>query len=101
LIEEEIAKIISSHLSGESDGEMLAAVSAVSDERRGERLIILYRHLPIPAEEICKLLQQSGIPNLWIPSPRDFFQVESMPILGTGKLDIRAVKELAEKAAHS
>ena len=100
LIEDEITKIIASRLPSDSEGEVVAAVSAVPDERRGERLIVLYRQLPIPAEEICKLLQQAGLPNLWIPSPRDFFQVESIPILGTGKLDLRAVKTLAEKVAE-
>ena len=105
LIEDEITKIIASRLPGDSEGgveggEVVAAVSAVPDERRGERLIILYRRqLPIPAEEVCKLLQQAGLPNLWIPSPRDFFPVESIPILGTGKLDLQAVKALAEKVA--
>jgi acyl-[acyl-carrier-protein]-phospholipid O-acyltransferase/long-chain-fatty-acid--[acyl-carrier-protein] ligase len=99
LIEDEITKIIASRLSESEGGEIVAAVSSVSDERRGERLIILYRHLPILAEEVCKLLQQAGLPNLWIPSPRDFFAVESIPILGTGKLDLRAVKQLAEKVA--
>jgi len=101
LIEDEIMKIVASHLPGDSEGEALVAVSAVPDEKRGERLIILYKQLPIPAEEICKLLKQASLPNLWIPYTKDFFQVESIPILGTGKLDLRAVKELAEKVAKS
>ena len=99
LVEDEVTKIIASRLQGDAECEMLVAVSSVPDERRGERLIVLYRQLPIPTEEVCKLLQQAGLPNLWIPSPRDFFQVESIPILGTGKLDLRAVKTLAEKIA--
>jgi acyl-[acyl-carrier-protein]-phospholipid O-acyltransferase/long-chain-fatty-acid--[acyl-carrier-protein] ligase len=102
LVENEITKIIASRLSDDSEGEVVvAAVSSVTDERRGERLIVLYRQLPIPAEEVCKLLQQAGLPNLWVPLPRDFFQVESIPILGTGKLDLRAVKELAEKLTEN
>jgi len=101
LVEEEIMKIIISRQQGSAEGEVCAAVSSVSDERRGERLIVLYRHLPVPPEEVCKLLQQAGLPNLWIPSPRDFFQVDSIPILGTGKLDLRVVKELTEKVANS
>ena len=100
LVEDEVTKIISSRLQGDSDGDVLAAVSSVPDARRGERLIVLYRQLPIPPENVCKLLQQAGLPNLWIPSPRDFVQVESIPILGTGKLDLRAVKALAEKVAE-
>ena len=101
LIEDEITKIIASRLTGDSEGEMLAAVAAVPDEKRGERLIVLYKQLPTPAGEVCKLLQQANLPNLWIPYVKDFFQVESIPILGTGKLDLRGVKELAEKVAGS
>ena len=101
LVEDEITKIIASKLSDDADGEMLVAVSAVPDERRGERLIVLCKHLPIPAEEIWKLLQQTNLPNLWIPNVKDFYQVESIPILGTGKLDLRAVKELAERVAKT
>jgi len=95
LIEDEITKIIASRLPEDADGGGIAAVSAVPDEKRGERLIVLCKHLPIPAEEICKLLQQTNLPKLWIPYAKDFFQVESIPVLGTGKLDLRAVKELA------
>ncbi|MCL2005539.1 MAG: AMP-binding protein [Planctomycetaceae bacterium] len=99
LIEDAITKIIASRLSGDLEGEPAIAVSSIADERRGERLIVLYRALPLSAEEICKLLQQSGLPNIWIPYTKDFLQVESIPILGTGKLDLRAVKDLAEKVA--
>jgi acyl-[acyl-carrier-protein]-phospholipid O-acyltransferase/long-chain-fatty-acid--[acyl-carrier-protein] ligase len=104
LIEEEIEKIINSvssvsTLETESEtneNEINIAVSAVPEERKGERLIILYRNLSVTPEEICKSLQKAGLPNLWIPSPNDFFYVDSIPLLGTGKLDLRAVKELAE-----
>ena len=99
LIEDEISKVIASYSQGDTETQMSAAVSAVPDEKRGERLIVLYKQLPIPAEEICKRLQQANLPNLWIPYVKDFFQVESIPLLGTGKLDLRAVKELAEKVA--
>jgi acyl-[acyl-carrier-protein]-phospholipid O-acyltransferase/long-chain-fatty-acid--[acyl-carrier-protein] ligase len=36
------------------------------------------------------------LPNLWVPSPDSFFQVEAIPVLGTGKLDLQALKELAK-----
>jgi acyl-[acyl-carrier-protein]-phospholipid O-acyltransferase/long-chain-fatty-acid--[acyl-carrier-protein] ligase len=101
LIEEEIEKIINAAdtaASQESEtGEIRIAVSAVPEERKGERLIILHRDLSVTPEEICKSLQKIGLPNLWIPSPNDFYHVDSIPLLGTGKLDLRAVKELAEK----
>jgi len=41
------------------------------------------------------MLGERGIPNLWIPGDRDYFVVNELPVLGTGKLDLRKVKELA------
>ncbi|MDR1965002.1 MAG: AMP-binding protein [Planctomycetaceae bacterium] len=100
LIEEEIEKIMNQSLPADAEPvEIRVAVSAVPEERKGERLIVLHRDLSVTPEEICKMLQKNGLPNLWIPSPNDFFHVDSIPLLGTGKLDLRAVKELAEKVA--
>ncbi|MDR0522230.1 MAG: AMP-binding protein [Planctomycetaceae bacterium] len=108
LVEDEITKIVAgvkmsdtgnSGDAGDAENEIMIAVSAVPDERKGERLIILHRELPLLPEEICKNLQAAGLPNLWIPYPNDFHKVETIPVLGTGKLDLRAVKELAAKAA--
>jgi len=35
------------------------------------------------------------LPNLWIPKARQFLAVPEFPKLGTGKLDLRRVRELA------
>jgi len=37
----------------------------------------------------------SGLPKLWIPKPDDIRLVESLPMLGTGKVDLRVVKQMA------
>jgi acyl-[acyl-carrier-protein]-phospholipid O-acyltransferase/long-chain-fatty-acid--[acyl-carrier-protein] ligase len=39
-------------------------------------------------------LRNKGVPNLWIP--KQIKQVKEIPVLGTGKLDLRKLKELAE-----
>ncbi len=79
--------------------ERVFAVTAVADEKRGERLIVL--HLPMPTgitpKAICDKLSERGLPNLWVPSERDFIPVAEMPVLGSGKLDLRRVKQLAEQ----
>ena len=38
---------------------------------------------------------QADLPNLWKPRPDQFFQVEKIPNLGSGKLDLRKIRELA------
>jgi acyl-[acyl-carrier-protein]-phospholipid O-acyltransferase/long-chain-fatty-acid--[acyl-carrier-protein] ligase len=35
------------------------------------------------------------MPNLWIPRPGSFFRVAALPYLGTGKMDLRKVREMA------
>ena len=65
------------------------------DERKGERLIILHK-LPDALLKTClDKLAQSDLPNLWKPKPDQFFRVEAFPLLGSGKLDLRKVKETA------
>jgi acyl-[acyl-carrier-protein]-phospholipid O-acyltransferase/long-chain-fatty-acid--[acyl-carrier-protein] ligase len=71
------------------------AVTAVPDARRGERLVVLHTGLDLTPEVICRHLAAVGLPPLWIPSQDSFYQVEAIPVLGTGKLDLKGLKELA------
>ena len=81
-------------------GERVLAVTAVPDAKRGERLVVL--HLADAAGGLkgaFENLRGRGMPNLWIPDLRDCFPVEALPVLGSGKLDLRGVQELAKKIA--
>ena len=49
----------------------------------------------MPKKEILDKLSGTGLPNLWIPSERDFYPIDEMPILGTGKLDLKKLKDMA------
>ena len=73
------------------------AVTAVPDPKHGERLCVVYTELGMSADEIHKALTASRIPRLWIPSVRDFIQVPEIPITGTGKVDLRRLRELAQR----
>jgi len=77
------------------------AVTAVPDQKKGERIIVIHRHLDKPVDEVVKQLAETGLPNLWLPTADSFLEVDHVPILGTGKLDLRSIKELAiEKFAQ-
>lgn len=93
-IEQELMRIC--EVPEEDEGKLLLAVTAVPDPNKGERLIVLHRPLSKPVDEILKELAALGLPNIWLPTRNSFFEVESIPILGTGKLDLRGVKQLAE-----
>jgi acyl-[acyl-carrier-protein]-phospholipid O-acyltransferase/long-chain-fatty-acid--[acyl-carrier-protein] ligase len=77
--------------------ERQVAVTAVPDPKHGERLCVIHTELGMSADEIHKALSASGIPKLWIPCVRDFIQVPEIPITGTGKVDIRRLREVAQR----
>ena len=64
---------------------------------KGERLVVIHT---LPDEDFDLLLtklDETGLPNLWIPKSKAFYKVDEIPILGTGKMDIKAVKTLARQ----
>jgi acyl-[acyl-carrier-protein]-phospholipid O-acyltransferase/long-chain-fatty-acid--[acyl-carrier-protein] ligase len=75
----------------------VVAVTAVPDQRKGERLIVLHLPTDKSVDQIVKELTTRGLPNLWIPANDSFFEVAEIPVLGTGKLDLQGVKELAQE----
>jgi acyl-[acyl-carrier-protein]-phospholipid O-acyltransferase / long-chain-fatty-acid--[acyl-carrier-protein] ligase len=82
------------HLLGTN--ERICVVTAVPDPRRGERLVVLHTPLNgVDKNQLCHDLGERGMPNLWLPSPRDFFQVQELPLLGTGKVDLKRVRQIA------
>ena len=89
-VEEAIANLI-----GVGGEYPRVAVTSIPDARKGEQLVVLHTVLDKSASEICRELRQTGLPALWIPSPGNFRLVEDLPVLGTGKLDLKQIKRLA------
>jgi acyl-[acyl-carrier-protein]-phospholipid O-acyltransferase/long-chain-fatty-acid--[acyl-carrier-protein] ligase len=77
------------------------AVSAVPDDRKGERLVVLHTALPFALEELVAALAASDLPALFQPRADQYFEVEELPLLGTGKLDLRALKDRALDLAEA
>jgi acyl-[acyl-carrier-protein]-phospholipid O-acyltransferase/long-chain-fatty-acid--[acyl-carrier-protein] ligase len=90
-IEDELHKILGTN-------ERVCVVTSVPDERRGERLIVLHTALNgMNLHHLVEQLNEQGLPNLWLPSERDFKQIAEMPVLGSGKVDLKRVKEMARE----
>jgi acyl-[acyl-carrier-protein]-phospholipid O-acyltransferase / long-chain-fatty-acid--[acyl-carrier-protein] ligase len=70
-------------------------VTGVPDEKRGEKLVILHRLDNVALETCIRKLETVGLPKIWVPSPSQFFHVNEFPRLGTGKLDLRKIREIA------
>jgi acyl-[acyl-carrier-protein]-phospholipid O-acyltransferase/long-chain-fatty-acid--[acyl-carrier-protein] ligase len=76
-------------------GECGCVVTAVPDDQKGERLVVFYTHKEMTPEALWEQLSQTDLPKLWIPKRENFYYIETIPTLGTGKVDLRAVKALA------
>ncbi len=78
----------------------VVAVGTIPDPAKGEALLVLYTpEMPFSPDEVVALLRERSISNLWIPKAANFHQVEELPLLGSGKLDLAALREAAEKFA--
>jgi acyl-[acyl-carrier-protein]-phospholipid O-acyltransferase/long-chain-fatty-acid--[acyl-carrier-protein] ligase len=77
------------------DAPKLIVVS-IPDSAKGEALVLLTTE-QISSDQVREVLLTAGLPNLWIP--RNVLRVESIPMLGTGKVDYRTSRSLAEGAS--
>jgi len=91
-------KIEDEILSAIECSDPVCAVTAVPDEKKGERLVVLHT-VELDAADVCRRLAGKGLPNLWIPRPENFFKVAKIPLLGSGKTDLKSVKQLAGELA--
>jgi acyl-[acyl-carrier-protein]-phospholipid O-acyltransferase/long-chain-fatty-acid--[acyl-carrier-protein] ligase len=88
-IEENIMEVLGSV-------DPVVAVTSVGDDKKGERLVVLHS-VDMDVDSVCTQLAAKGLPNLWIPKKDSFFRVDSIPVLGTGKTDLKQVKAAAER----
>ena len=99
MIEEEITKILLG--GGPESGEPVVAVTALPHPTRSEQIIVLYKDSPpspaLSPAELIERMAALGLPRIWIPHINGFIQVDSIPLLGTGKLDLASVKRMAQE----
>jgi acyl-[acyl-carrier-protein]-phospholipid O-acyltransferase/long-chain-fatty-acid--[acyl-carrier-protein] ligase len=74
-------------------------VTSVSDGQKGERFVVLHTELGMSVDDLLKRMRDSGLPKLWVPRRENFFPVSALPYLGSGKLDLKQVKETALRLA--
>lgn len=91
-IEEEFQRGLGKH-------ETVLAVASVPDEKRGERLVVLYMDHACDPAKLVEIMEKSPIPNLWKPAKNAYFSIEALPMTGTGKLDVKTLRKMAQ-AAH-
>ncbi len=75
--------------------ERLIAITSVPDEAKGEALVLLSA-TDLDVAELRSKLSAAGLPNLWIP--KRVQRVDAIPVLASGKLDLKACRESANQA---
>ncbi|MFG0317476.1 MAG: acyl-[ACP]--phospholipid O-acyltransferase [Planctomycetota bacterium JB042] len=76
-------------------GEQRFCVTAIEDERKGERLAVVATVREDEVPGLLEELSRQGLPNLFVPRKDSFVLVDALPVLGTGKIDLKAVKTMA------
>jgi acyl-[acyl-carrier-protein]-phospholipid O-acyltransferase/long-chain-fatty-acid--[acyl-carrier-protein] ligase len=89
-IEQKIVDLLD--LSGKD--ERAIAIMGVQDEAKGEAIVLL-NAVDIDLAQLRDKLRAAGVPNLWIP--KRVQRVESIPVLASGKLDLKKCNELANE----
>ncbi|MEJ2246057.1 MAG: AMP-binding protein [Acidobacteriota bacterium] len=79
--------------------EQTFVVTGVKNLKKGEQLVALHTLGDELLQRCLEKLARSDLPNLWKPRADRFFRVETFPRLGTGKLDLRRVREIAEQVS--
>ena len=80
-------------------GDQPCVVVGIPDDQRGERLAVLYTQSETLASHLWQRLSETDLPRLWIPKRENMYLVDSIPSLGTGKLDLRGAKAKAIELA--
>jgi acyl-[acyl-carrier-protein]-phospholipid O-acyltransferase/long-chain-fatty-acid--[acyl-carrier-protein] ligase len=70
------------------------AIMGVQDEAKGEALVLLSA-IDVDLAGLRSKLHDAGVPNLWIP--KQVQRIESIPVLASGKLDLKKCKEVAQQ----
>jgi acyl-[acyl-carrier-protein]-phospholipid O-acyltransferase/long-chain-fatty-acid--[acyl-carrier-protein] ligase len=73
------------------------AAAVLPDKRKGEQIVLLTTYQKADRSDLQRWAQDHGVNELSLP--RKIFQVEAIPVLGTGKMDIGAVQKLAAELA--
>lgn len=92
-----IEQKISAALGLDNQDERLIAVVGVTDQAKGEALVLLSA-TEVDLAQLRSKLNEAGVPNLWIP--KKVCRVEAIPVLASGKLDLGRCGELASACAQ-
>jgi acyl-[acyl-carrier-protein]-phospholipid O-acyltransferase / long-chain-fatty-acid--[acyl-carrier-protein] ligase len=77
---------------GHKDDKRLIAIVGIPDEAKGEALVLLSADPKLDIQILRGKLLDSGMPALWVP--KKVQPVDAIPILASGKLDLKGCQDL-------
>ena len=83
------------HIKIEERLHEIAAITGVPDAKKGEKLMVLHTLATDSLTAVLDRFANTDLPNLWKPKADQFIHVDHLPMLGTGKLDLCKVREIA------
>jgi acyl-[acyl-carrier-protein]-phospholipid O-acyltransferase/long-chain-fatty-acid--[acyl-carrier-protein] ligase len=86
------------YMQGLNTNERVVAVTSVPHPKKGEELVVLYLAKAGGVDKLHEIIADSKLPNMWKPRRDNYIKVESIPLLGSGKLDIMKLRNIASAA---
>lgn len=86
------------YMQGLNTNERVVAVTSVPHPKKGEELVVLYLAKAGGVDKLHEIIAGSKLPNMWKPRRDNYIKVESIPLLGSGKLDIMKLRKIASAA---
>ena len=75
--------------------EQLVAVTGITRTRKGEELVVLHTPQAGDTKKLHRIIKDSNLANTWKPSRKNYVSIPQLPMLGSGKLDIKKLKKIA------
>jgi acyl-[acyl-carrier-protein]-phospholipid O-acyltransferase/long-chain-fatty-acid--[acyl-carrier-protein] ligase len=82
-------------------GERSSVVVAIADEQKGERLAVLYSRHDVAPDGLWRRLNDTELPKLWIPKKENLIQVDEIPLLASGKADLKKAQAIAAEGGEN
>ena len=78
----------------------VVVVTSAPDEKKGEQLVVFYTDEAGTPDRLHEVITKSDLPNLWKPRRDNYVRLETLPTLGSGKMDLKRLRSMAEDFAH-
>ncbi len=72
------------------------AVASAPDRKKGEKILVFHTYDQKHIQDLIKKLSCQGLPNLFIPKKDQFHAIDKLPLLSSGKLDLRSLNKMAK-----